>query len=281
MPQGGGPKPPQQQGYRPPQGYPPQQQSYRPQQQGYPPPQGYPLQQGYPPQQGGMPLQVHSPQQQGMPPQQGYPPQLSQAQAELRAAEDAAPAKTMKPKSARLAAAEKERQAAVSQDQAERRKAKEAAQAKTTKLKSTRQALIKKADEERNLLSQQCKHEPQHGSSEAAPNAPRAGTRAHPQSAPFEGPGQPATCLDEEERGQLMTHGLNPLDRQTDVTKARGNIPSLSLPVGCNVREGKENSSLATSISRNRQQASQRRVPTPKLSDSVGYTVSKAPAHWI
>jgi len=89
-----------------------------------------------------------------MPLQQGYPPQLSQAQAELRAAEDAAPAKTMKPKSARLAAAEKERQAAVSQDQAERREAKEAAQAKTTKLKSARQALIKKADEERKLLSQ-------------------------------------------------------------------------------------------------------------------------------
>ena len=99
MPQGGGPKPPQQQGYRPPQGYPPPQQSYRPQQQ------GYPLQQGYPPQQRGMPFQVHSPQQQRMPPQQGYPPQLSQAQAELGAAEDAAPAKTMKPKSARLAAA--------------------------------------------------------------------------------------------------------------------------------------------------------------------------------
>jgi hypothetical protein len=102
----------------------------------------------YPPQQGGMPLQVHSPQQQGMPLRQGYPPQLSQAQAELRAAEDAAPAKTMKPKSARLAAAEKERQAAVSQDQAERREAKEVAQAKTTKLKSARQALIRK------LLSQ-------------------------------------------------------------------------------------------------------------------------------
>ena len=118
MAQGGGPKPPQQQGYPPPQGFSPQQQGYRPQQQGYPPPQGYllqqgyppqqqgyPLQQGYPPQQRGMPFQVHSPQQQRMPPQQGYPPQLSQAQAELGAAEDAAPAKTMKPKSARLAAA--------------------------------------------------------------------------------------------------------------------------------------------------------------------------------
>ena len=57
-------------------------------------------------------------------------------------------------------------------------------------------------------------------------------------------------------------------------------LPSLSLPVGCNVREGKENSSLATSISRNRQQASQRRVPTPKLSDSVRHTASKATAHW-
>ena len=261
------------------------------------------------------------------------------------------------------------------------------------------------------IRSQQCKPEPQpwpqqHGSSEAAPTAPRAG--AHLQSAPFPQLGQPATChptapragahlnsalfpqlgqpasggsgggsgsggteggggargtggggeaggrdgggskdaaspddespdatcFDEEERGQLMRHGLNPLDRQTDINKARGDtlglsylpmeedktplpktissnaskggpkaaysqptppsgtnqaapkpkptsLPSLSLPICCNMREGKENSSLATSISRNRQQASQRRVPTPKLSDSVGHTVSKATAHKI
>ena len=181
MAQGGGPKPPQQQGYPPPQGFSPQQQGYRPQQQGYPPPQGfsppqqgyrpqqqgyplqqgyppqqgYLLQQGYPPQQGGMPPQVHSPQQQGMSPQQGYPPQLSQAQAERSAAEKAAE------ESAKAKAELEHRREAEyaltlkrvqEKDEMERRVAASQAQAalaKTTKLKSARRALIKAAAEER------------------------------------------------------------------------------------------------------------------------------------